>query len=159
MDLHNNSLHSILDYQAPIITWTMSFTCSAPWFTDEFWQMKRSGCALEFAFKSYGLMVHKVADWEHQIALSKARWDHYSELSNNPGNTYPISPSPRSRRSKRSSTVRNQSHAPWTPSSPLLKAHSNAVSPLITLTCHSKTCHVPSSLKIALIKPHLKNPP
>ncbi len=92
MDYYNTSLTTILDCLAPLKTRTVTFTRSAPWFTNELRGMKRSGRVLERACKTSDLTVHKLAYREHRRAyakaLSKARSEHYSTLiNNNPGNS------------------------------------------------------------------------
>ncbi|KAL7401583.1 hypothetical protein ABVT39_001713 [Epinephelus coioides] len=43
MDYYNHNLHSILDFHAPLKTRTVTFTRSAPWFTEELRLLKRTG--------------------------------------------------------------------------------------------------------------------
>ncbi|CAJ1050753.1 uncharacterized protein LOC114150994 [Xyrichtys novacula] len=92
MDYYNHNLHSILDFHAPLKTRTVTFIRSAPWFTEELRLLKRTGRVLERAYVTSGLIVHKLADWEHRQRyakeLSKARSAHYSNIiNNNPGNS------------------------------------------------------------------------
>ncbi|KAG7517539.1 hypothetical protein JOB18_010626 [Solea senegalensis] len=87
VDFYNNSLSSILDSHAPLKKRTVSFSRSAPWYTKELRQMKRSGRVLERASVASGLTVHKLAYREHQRsyakALSVSRSEHYSTIINN----------------------------------------------------------------------------
>ncbi|KAL7381873.1 hypothetical protein ABVT39_012746 [Epinephelus coioides] len=117
MDYYNHNLHSILDFHAPLKTRTVTFTRSAPWFTEELRLLKRTGRVLERAYVTSGLTVHKLAYREHRRRyakeLSKARSAHYSNIINNnpvlshqvtshpPHNTCLNSPPQCSRRSKK----------------------------------------------------------
>ncbi|CAJ1074272.1 LOW QUALITY PROTEIN: uncharacterized protein LOC119776875 [Xyrichtys novacula] len=92
MNYYNHNLHSILDFHAPLKTRTVTFTRSAPWFTEELRLLKRTGRVLERAYVTSGLTVHKLAYQEHRRRyaheLSKARSAHYSNIiNNNPGNS------------------------------------------------------------------------
>lgn len=89
---HQTTTHSILDFHAPLKTRTVTFTRSAPWFTEELRLLKRTGRVLEWAYVTSGLTVHKLAYREHRRRyakeLSKARSAHYSNIiNNNPGNS------------------------------------------------------------------------
>ncbi|CAJ1074281.1 hypothetical protein D5F01_LYC19107 [Xyrichtys novacula] len=87
MDYYNHNLHSILDFHAPLKTRTVTFTRSAPWFTEELRRLKRTGRVLERAYVTSGLTVHKLAYQEHRRRYanepSKARSAHYSNIINN----------------------------------------------------------------------------
>ncbi|KAG1925807.1 hypothetical protein F2P79_025291 [Pimephales promelas] len=170
---YNTSLTSILDCIAPLKTQTVTFTRSAPWFTNKLREMKRSGRVLEHACKTSELTVHKLANREHRRAyakaLSKARSEHYSTVINN-DTDLPVTPIAQTL-SKLSPTtqqeVENIIHKSKTstcrldpfPSS-LLKTHTSSISSLITkiINMSVETGYVPNSLKIALIKPLLKKP-
>ncbi|CAM4596766.1 unnamed protein product [Leuciscus chuanchicus] len=88
---YNYSLHCLLDTHAPLKTRTVSFSRSAPWFTDELRKMKAGGRAIERRVKSSGLVVHKLAYKHHQkayaAALKQARSIYYSNIINSPGNS------------------------------------------------------------------------
>ena len=92
VDFYNRSLSGLLDLHAPLKSRTVSFSRSAPWYTCELREMKRSGRVLERRSKATGLTVHKQAYREHQRAYSKslraARMQFYSNIINNcPGNS------------------------------------------------------------------------
>uniref|UniRef100_A0AAV2J359 Uncharacterized protein n=1 Tax=Knipowitschia caucasica TaxID=637954 RepID=A0AAV2J359_KNICA len=72
MDHYNNSLSSILDTHVPLETRSVTFTRSAPWYTNQLRAMKRSGSVLERAYTTSGLTVHKLAYQRHQKSYSKA---------------------------------------------------------------------------------------
>lgn len=89
---YNYSLHCLLDTHAPLKTRTVSFSHSAPWFTDELRKMKAGGRAIERRVRSTGLVVHKLAYKHHQkayaAAIKQARSIYYSNIINNsPGNS------------------------------------------------------------------------
>ena len=92
VDFYNKSLSDLLDLHAPLKCKTVSFSRSAPWYTSELREMKRSGRVLERRSKASGLTVHQQAYTEHQKAYSKslraARMQFYSNIINNsPGNS------------------------------------------------------------------------
>ncbi|KAL6490182.1 hypothetical protein MHYP_G00005270 [Metynnis hypsauchen] len=60
VDFYNKTLSSILDLHAPVKTRTVTFSRSAPWFTDELREMKAAGRALERCYKASGLTVHNL---------------------------------------------------------------------------------------------------
>ncbi|CAM4579724.1 unnamed protein product [Leuciscus chuanchicus] len=165
MDYYNTSLTSILDCLAPLKTRTVTFTRSAPWFTNELRGMKRSGRrVLERACKTSDLTVHKLAYRAHRRAYAKALSKASTSLD------LPATPiaqtlsqlSPTTQqevenliRKSKTSTC-HLDHLP----SPLLKTHTNSISSLITkiINMSVETGNVPTSLKTALIKPLLKKP-
>ena len=59
VDYYNSHLSSLLDLHAPVKTRTVTFTRSAPWFTDELCKMKAAGRVLEQRLKASDLTVHK----------------------------------------------------------------------------------------------------
>ena len=92
VDSYNQSLSSLLDTHAPLKTRTVSFSCSAPWYTCELRQMKAAGRVLERRFMASGLTVHKEAFREHRKMYSRALRDErslfYSNMINNsPGDS------------------------------------------------------------------------
>ena len=92
VDHYNSSLQSLLDLHAPVKTRTVTFSCSAPWFTGELRKMKAAGRVLERRAIATGLTVHKLAYREHQRTYSKslreAQSHFYSNIINNsPGNS------------------------------------------------------------------------
>lgn len=92
LDFYNHNLLSILNFHAPLKTRTITFSCSASWFTKELRLLKSTGQVLEQALVTSGLMVHKVAYHKYRRTyakeLSKARSAYYSNIiNNNPGNS------------------------------------------------------------------------
>ncbi|KAL6471391.1 hypothetical protein MHYP_G00200410 [Metynnis hypsauchen] len=83
VDLYNKTLSSILDLHAPVKTRTVTFSRSAPWFTDELREMKAAGRALERCYKASGLTVHKLAYREHQKAYSRSIMEARSQFYGN----------------------------------------------------------------------------
>ncbi|KAK7909783.1 hypothetical protein WMY93_014467 [Mugilogobius chulae] len=72
VDYFNSGLQKILEFHAPLKTKTVSFSRSAPWYTDELRSMKTAGRALERKSVASGLAVYKLAYRDHQKAYSKA---------------------------------------------------------------------------------------
>ncbi|CAM4730464.1 unnamed protein product [Leuciscus chuanchicus] len=92
VDFYNQSLSSLLDFHAPLISRSVSFTRSAPWYTCELRKMKTAGRVLERRMKASGLTVHKQAYREQKKAYAEALGDarsrFYSTIINNsPGNS------------------------------------------------------------------------
>ncbi|KAL7860169.1 hypothetical protein SRHO_G00153160 [Serrasalmus rhombeus] len=82
VDFYNKSLSRILDLHAPVKTRTVTFSRSAPWFTDELREMKAARRALERCYKASGLTVHKLAYREHQ-AYSRSIMKGWSQFYGN----------------------------------------------------------------------------
>uniref|UniRef100_A0A8D3CAG4 Reverse transcriptase domain-containing protein n=1 Tax=Scophthalmus maximus TaxID=52904 RepID=A0A8D3CAG4_SCOMX len=92
VDYYNSHLSSLLDHHAPVKTKEVTFTRSAPWFSDGLRKMKAAGRVLERCYKTSGLTVHKQIYQEHQPQYSKslkeARSLFYSDaIRKNPGNS------------------------------------------------------------------------
>ena len=92
MDYYNSHLNRLLDLHAPVKTKTVTFTRSAPWYTDGLRKMKAAGRVLERRFKASGLTVHKQIYRQQQQQYAKslkdARSQFYSNaIRNSPGNS------------------------------------------------------------------------
>lgn len=92
VDYYNSHLSSLLNLHAPVKTRTVTFTRSAPWFTDRLRKMKAAGRVLERRFRASGLTVHKEIYREQQKkyaqSLNEARSQFYSDaIRNSPGNS------------------------------------------------------------------------
>ncbi|XP_073710666.1 uncharacterized protein [Misgurnus anguillicaudatus] len=87
VDFYNQSLSSLLDIHAPLISRSVSFRRSAPWYNCELRKMKAAGRVLERRLKTTGLTVHKQAYREQKKAYAKALRDaqsrYYSTIINN----------------------------------------------------------------------------
>jgi len=87
VDHYNIGLKGILDAHAPLKTRTVTFTRSAPWYTDALRRQKAAGRVLERRYVATGLTVHKIIYREHQRSysklLSQARSQYYSNIINN----------------------------------------------------------------------------
>ncbi|CAL9705986.1 unnamed protein product [Knipowitschia caucasica] len=89
---YNTALQNLLNIHAPVKSRTVTFTKSAPWFTNELRQLKTAGRALERCAVKNNLTVHNLAYRDHQKrysrALTTARSQYYSNaINNNPGNS------------------------------------------------------------------------
>lgn len=87
---YNTHLSNLLDSHAPIKTRTVTFSCSAPWYSNELRKMKTVGWVLERRYTSTGLTVHKQMYRAHQRAyahsLKLARSQFFSDIiGRNPG--------------------------------------------------------------------------
>ena len=84
VNLYNNSLSSCLDHLAPKQTRSVSFTHTAPWYTDELHLLKRKGRQLERLAKKTGLTIHKDIHTQHlqlyKNTLISTRSSHFSEI-------------------------------------------------------------------------------
>ncbi len=92
VDYYNSHLSNLLDHHAPVKTRVVTFSRSAPWFTDGLRKMKAAGRVLERRCITSGLTVHKQAYRTHQqnysAALKEARSLFYSDvIRNSPGNS------------------------------------------------------------------------
>lgn len=77
---------------APVKTWTVSFSHTAPWFTSELRTMKAKGRQLERLYRKSGLSIHKELYKAHILlykdSISHAKFNYYSGLiCANTGNT------------------------------------------------------------------------
>ncbi|XP_073709407.1 uncharacterized protein [Misgurnus anguillicaudatus] len=83
---YNRILTSSLNTLAPVITSTVTFSRSAPWFTTEFHRLKKERRQLERLYKKTGLTVHLQAYKDHshhyRSALTSARTAFYSGIIN-----------------------------------------------------------------------------
>ncbi|KAL7831043.1 hypothetical protein SRHO_G00305450 [Serrasalmus rhombeus] len=70
VDLYNRTLSSVLDYHAPVKSRVVTFSRSAPWFSENLRRMKTAGRVLERRYKASGLTVHRIAYREHQKSYS-----------------------------------------------------------------------------------------
>ncbi|KAL6466824.1 hypothetical protein MHYP_G00246280 [Metynnis hypsauchen] len=92
VEYYNSHLRSLLDHHAPIKSRAVTFTRSAPWFTDGLRRMKTAGRALERRYKTSGLTVDRQIYRDHQNkyskALKEARSKFFSNtIRNSPGNS------------------------------------------------------------------------
>uniref|UniRef100_A0A3B3HT49 Reverse transcriptase domain-containing protein n=1 Tax=Oryzias latipes TaxID=8090 RepID=A0A3B3HT49_ORYLA len=92
VDRYNSTLHNILQSHAPLKSRTVSFTRSAPWYTEELRILKRLGRTMERRLIKNNLTVHKQAYRDHQKlycrALKIARQKFYShKINSNTGNS------------------------------------------------------------------------
>ncbi|KAL6471532.1 hypothetical protein MHYP_G00201820 [Metynnis hypsauchen] len=92
VEYYNSHLRSLLDHHAPIKSRAVTFTRSAPWFTDGLRRMKTAGRALKRRYKTSGLTVDRQIYRDHQNkyskALKEARSKFFSNtIRNSPGNS------------------------------------------------------------------------
>ena len=84
VNTYNNVLSSCLDQTAPTKSRTVSFTHSAPWYTDHLRHLKAKGRQLERLHKKTGLSVHldayKLHQQHYKEALNTARSSYYSSI-------------------------------------------------------------------------------
>lgn len=89
---YNVNLHNFLNIFAPLKHRTVSFSCSAPWFTPNLHHLKAKERQLERLFKKTGLTIHKEMHNYHVLfnkdCIVSAQSTYYSGLiSSNEGNS------------------------------------------------------------------------
>jgi len=75
LDSYNQSLSRLLDLHPPITSRSVSFSCSAPWYTYELCKMNTAGRVIEQLLKASRLTVHKQAYREHRKVYAESLRD------------------------------------------------------------------------------------